>query len=89
MKKYRKGKQYDWNKWKVGDRVKANPNFEWGHDHNHKWERQGTVAKVEEATLSVLWDDKIDTYYSFACSSLINITNKITIDLLPDSLFEI
>lgn len=88
--RYKNGKRYDWKKWKVGNRVRANPNFEWSLDHTHKWEREGSVTKVTETTLSVTWDDKMSTYYSFACSSLINISiPKLEISLLPDSLFEI
>ena len=88
--RYRKGKRYNWKKWKVGDRVKANPNFEWGADHTHLWERKGSVTKVEEKTLNITWDDNISAYYSYACSSLINISiPKLEISLLPDSLFEI
>jgi hypothetical protein len=87
--RYKKGKRYDWKKWKIGDRVKANPNFEWGSDYYGKWEREGKVTRVSDRTLSITWDDGYSVYYSFACSSLINITNNIKIDLLPDSLFEI
>jgi hypothetical protein len=90
VKKYRKGKRYNWKKWKIGDRIKANPDFEWGIDYNHKWEREGSVTRVTETKLSVTWDDKNSTFYSFACSSLINISKpKLEIGLLPDSLFEI
>jgi hypothetical protein len=87
--RYKKGKRYDWKKWKVGDRVRANPDFEWAHDTTNNWTRKGSVTKVENTTLSVTWEDGYSVYYSYACSSLINVTNQITIGLLPDSLFEI
>ncbi len=89
MKKYRKGRRYNWENWKVGDRVRANPDFMWSSDHTHKWEREGSVTKITKDSLNVTWDDRLSVYYSYACSSLINITNKLKIDLLPDSLFEI
>jgi hypothetical protein len=82
-------KRYNWKNWKIGDRVTANPDFDWSVNHDLNWERKGTITKVEIGTLSVTWDDGYSVYYSYACSSLINVTNKITIDLLPDSLFEI
>ena len=87
--RYKKGKRYNWKNWKIGDRVRANSDFEWSHNTTNNWTRKGTVTKVEESSLSVTWDDGYSVYYSFACSSLINITNNIKIDLLPDSLFEI
>lgn len=88
--RYRKGKRYNWKKWKIGDRVKANPDFEWGLDYRAPWELEGSVTIITETKLNVTWDDKRSTYYSFACSSLINISiPKLEIDLLPDSLFEI
>jgi hypothetical protein len=89
VKKYRKGKRYDWKNWKIGDRVTANPDFDWSVSHDHNWMRKGTVTKITKDTLSVTWNDGLRVYYSYADSSLINITKKIKIDLLPDSLFEI
>ncbi|MHA2181817.1 MAG: hypothetical protein ACXAAH_10370 [Promethearchaeota archaeon] len=86
----KKGKRYNWKNWKVGDRVRANPDFEWSYGTHRDWNRKGTVTKVTETTLSVTWDDKMSTYYSYACSSLINVNkSKLEISLLPDSLFEI
>jgi hypothetical protein len=82
-------KEYNWKNWTVGDRVKTNPDFAWGDRHTHKWERKGTVKSIDTKSLEVLWDDNIDCYYSYACSSLIKINENIKIDLLPDSLFEI
>lgn len=87
--RYRKGKRYNYKNWMIGDRVRANPEFSWGEHNSHKWNREGTVTHIDPKTLKVLWDDRIDCYYSYACSSLINVSKKLKIDLLPDSLFEI
>lgn len=82
------GREYNWNNWKIGDRVKMNPEFEWSHDMKHYKHMRGEVVRVSRDTLKVLWDDGLDSYYSYADSSLIKL-NKIKIDILPDSLFEI
>lgn len=78
---------YDPRNWKEGDRVKPNLNYDWSisaRSRDKLDEMRGKVVLVNSTRLKVLWDDGLTAFYSYADSSLINLSNR-----LPDELFEI
>lgn len=80
-------KRYNWKNWKVGERVRPNPSFNWSHlsDTESLFRLRGTVTNVRKEYLRVKWDDDVSVSYSYADSSL----TKIAEEILPDELFEI
>jgi len=82
-------KRYDPKNWSKGERVRINPKYSWSFPKLNKvLEGEGTVSRIEETRLYVIWDgEDSSTAYSYADQSLIKIDK--TFQGLPDELFKI